>query len=291
MCDILYCIMQSEEKKMGKFDGTLFCTDLDGTLLNSKKDISRENREAIEYFKSEGGLFTFVTGRMPYTSMEMYEMVRPNAPFGCINGGGIYDPTKAEYLWMNALPEEALSVIDYVYSNMPDIGIQLNCPERIYFTRDNSSMVHFREITDTPYLYKHHRELGAEPLSKVIFAHDDVKRVAEIRAEIEALPISSSFDFITASADFYELLPKGNSKGAVMTKLAEILGVDMRRTVAVGDYENDISMIKAAGIGYAVANAFPEAKAAADRITVSNNEHAIAAIIEELDSGRAVFPV
>lgn len=98
VCDILYCIKQSEEKKMGKFDGTLFCTDLDGTLLNSKKDISRENREAIEYFKSEGGLFTFVTGRMPYTSMEMYEMVRPNAPFGCINGGGIYDPTKGG-LW------------------------------------------------------------------------------------------------------------------------------------------------------------------------------------------------
>lgn len=282
--------MKDEEAEMGKFDRIFFCTDLDGTLLNSQKDISKENRQAIEYFKSEGGLFTFVTGRMPYTSTAMCEMVRPNAPFGCINGGGIYDPFKGEYLWQNALPEESLAIIDYVYENMPDIGIQLNCPERIYFTRDNSSMVRFRDITDTPYVYKHHRELGDEPLSKVIFAHDDVSRIAEIRAEIEALPAASRFDFITASADFYELLPKGNSKGSVMKKMVELLGLDMRRTVAVGDYENDISMIKAAAIGYAVANACPEAKAAADRVTVCNNDHAIAKIIEELDSGRAVFP-
>ena len=64
--------------------------------------------------------------------------------------------------------------------------------------------------------------------------------------------------------------------------MAELLGLDMSKTVAVGDFENDVSMIKAAGIGYAVANAKDCAKAAADRITVSNDEHAIAAIIAEL---------
>lgn len=270
---------------MGKFDGMLFCTDLDGTLLNSKKEVSKENREAIEYFKSEGGYFTFITGRMPYTSLEMWEAVRPNAPFGCINGGGIYDMVKGEYLWINALPHEALEIIDYVYNTMPDIGIQLNCPERIYFTRDNDSMVHFRDITNTEYIYKHHRSLGDEPLSKVIFAHHDAQRMLDIRREIEALPNAESFDFITAAADFYELLPKGNSKGSVMLRLADALGVDRKRTVAVGDYENDISMVSAAGLGYAVANAIPELKAVANRVTVSNNEHAIAKIVEELDKG------
>ena len=271
---------------MGKFDGMLFCTDLDGTLLNSKKEISKENREAIEYFKKEGGYFTFITGRMPYTSVEMYEAVRPNAPIGCINGGGIYDMAKGEYLWINSLPERSLKIIDHVYDTMPDIGIQLNCPERIYFTRDNDSMVHFREITGTEYLYKHHRELGDEPLSKVIFANFDIERMAQIRKEIEALPLAEEFDFITAAADFYEMLPKGNSKGGLLVRLARILGVSEENTIAVGDYENDISMVKAAGHGYAVANAIPELKAAADRVTVSNNEHAIAKIVEEIERSR-----
>lgn len=72
---------------MGRFDGILICTDLDGTLLNSDRRISKENLEAIEYFKQEGGIFTFVTGRMPFFVSDMYEAVQPNAPFGCVNGG------------------------------------------------------------------------------------------------------------------------------------------------------------------------------------------------------------
>ena len=73
---------------MKKFEGILFCTDLDGTLLRSDKTLSKRNLEAIEYFKSEGGLFTFVTGRMPCTALNLYNTVKPNAPIGCINGGG-----------------------------------------------------------------------------------------------------------------------------------------------------------------------------------------------------------
>ena len=76
---------------MGKFDGMLVCTDLDGTLYRDDKSISSKNKEAIEYFKSEGGLFTFITGRLPYYSVDAYNAIQPNAPFGCINGGGIYD--------------------------------------------------------------------------------------------------------------------------------------------------------------------------------------------------------
>ena len=266
---------------MGKFDGYLFCTDLDGTLLNSKGTVSEENKAAIEYFKSEGGLFTFITGRMPYTAVDMAKAVCPNAPIGCVNGGGIYDFEKNEYLWQNSLDESALDVIDFIYYNMPDISIQLNCPERIYFTRDNLSMVYFRKATGTPYVYGHHREIK-EPISKVIFANTDPQKIVEMRRTIEAQPFYDDYDFISASSDFYEILPKGNSKGSVFVRMAELLGIDMRNTIAVGDFENDVSMIKAAGIGYAVSNADPRAKAVADRITVSNDEHAIAAIIAEL---------
>ena len=76
---------------MKSFEGILICTDLDGTILRDDKTVSEENREAIEYFKSEGGYFTFITGRMPYFAKDIYEMIKPNAPIGCINGGGIYD--------------------------------------------------------------------------------------------------------------------------------------------------------------------------------------------------------
>ena len=78
-------------------------------------------------------------------------------------------------------------------------------------------------------------------------------------------------------------MPKGASKGQALGKLAEILGINLNRTIAVGDDNNDISMLKAAGIGSAVENAVEEVKAVADYITVSNNHHAIADIIGKLD--------
>lgn len=267
---------------MGKFDGVLFCTDLDGTLLNSQRQVSAENRAAIEYFKSEGGSFTIITGRPPCLSSEIYEASGANIPYGCINGGAIYDPAAGKYLWADALPEEAKDIIRYVERNMPDIGIQVNYPDRICFCRANSSTDHFCEITGYPYIFKDIKDLGEEPIYKVIFSTDDEARLAEIRAEISALPQAEQVSFISGARDLCEMLSKGNTKGTALCKLAELLGFDMKKTVAVGDFENDIDMIKKAGIGYAVANADPRAKAVADRITVSNNDHAIARIIEEL---------
>ena len=70
--------------------------------------------------------------------------------------------------------------------------------------------------------------------------------------------------------------------GACFSELAEHLGVDMSRTIAIGDYDNDASMLAAAGVGIAVSNASKAALAAADRVTVSNEEHAIARVIEEI---------
>ena len=70
---------------MKKFSNILICTDLDGTLLDDEKRISDENIKAIEYFKDNGGYFTFVTGRMPFFVKNIYVKIRPNAPFGCSN--------------------------------------------------------------------------------------------------------------------------------------------------------------------------------------------------------------
>lgn len=274
---------------MGKFEGILFCTDLDGTLLNSRGTVSKENREAIEYFKREGGSFTIITGRPPAIAGDIYEMSGANIPYGCINGSAIYDPAKGEYLWMDTMPHEGFLITDYVYKNMPDIGIQVNTADKIYFCRDNPAMVHFREITGYPKLEKSYTELEAEPWIKVVFSTHIPERLAEIRAEIDALPWADCVEFVSGADDFCEILPKGNTKGTVLQKMAELLGIDMKKTVAVGDYENDVDMLRRAGVGYAMGNACPEAKAVADRITVNCDEHAIAAIVAELDSGIVKF--
>ena len=272
---------------MGKFDGILICTDLDGTLLRNDKSISQENHDAIEYFKREGGYFTFVTGRMPYTSRSLYDLIRPNAPIGCINGGGIYDFEREEYLWTQLLPRDAAELVDCVVKGVPSVGVQMNSLERVYFCRENERMAKFRKFTGAPNIVGDYKTLDV-PVTKVVFG-DEEENIPKIAEVLSNHPRSADFDYIRSESTLYEILPKGSSKGNLLPRLAEILGVDMAKTVAIGDYNNDVSMIKMAGVGVAVANAVEEAKAVADIVTVSNEEHAIAKVIEMIDSGEIQF--
>ncbi|MBQ7829115.1 MAG: HAD hydrolase family protein [Clostridia bacterium] len=98
-------------------------------------------------------------------------------------------------------------------------------------------------------------------------------------------PKADEFDFVRTERTLYEVVPKGVNKGGALPRLAAALGIEMSKVVAIGDYHNDIAMLRAAGVGVAVANAVDEIKAVADYITVSNEEHAIARVIEELDRG------
>ncbi len=269
---------------MKKFDGILLCTDLDGTLLRDDKSISDENLDAVKYFMDEGGYFTFITGRMPYYAEHIYSLINQNAPFGCVNGGGIFDHRKGEYLWSRKLSPESFELVDDVMSMVEGIGLQINTFERIYFSAENEAMRYFRDTTGVPNITKPYREI-TEPIGKIIFGDTRNEAILETERVLRSHPKAYKFDFIRSENTLYEILPKGNSKGDVMMRIADMLGIDRRRTIAAGDYNNDVSMLRDAAVGVAVANASEEAKAAADFLTVSNEEHAIAKIISDIEDG------
>ena len=270
---------------MGKFDGVLICTDLDGTLLKNDKSISKENRAAIEYFKAEGGYFTFITGRMPYYASDFYHAIKPNAPIGCINGGGLYDFEKQEYIWKQELPREAVELVKAVDAALPGVGIQVSAFFRSYFCKDNVTMERFRKITKLPNLRGEYDAIP-EPMAKVLFGTDEEEEIRQVEQVLRSHPLAGNFDFIRSEKSLFEILPKGIGKGNAITKLSQHLALDINKTIAIGDYNNDISMFHAAKVGVAVANACPDALAAADYITVSNEEHAVAQIISDLEQGK-----
>ncbi len=270
---------------MKKFEGMLFCTDLDGTLFDDNKKVSKENVDAIEYFKSNGGLFTFISGRVPQTSEKTCEIIKPNAPYGCINGGGIYDPIKKKYLWNVFLPKEAMELVRAVDKELPEIGIQFNTEKEVYFNKDNPAMVRFRQRTGLSNVYRHFEEVE-EPILKVVFAHNDEEQITALKELLNNHPNSNYVNFIRSEFMLYEILPKGVSKGTALKKMTEILNIDASKTIAVGDYYNDVSMLKMAKCGIAVSNAVDDVKMVADYTTVTNNENAIAVIIEALDNGK-----
>ena len=269
---------------MKKFDGLLFLTDLDGTLLRDDGTISKENIDAIEYFKKEGGMFTYVTGRMPFFTQHVYEKINPNIAFGCVNGGGLYDHRKQEYIWAKALSEKVVELLECVDKNLPHIGIQVNTFSKTYFAKDNSAMEVFRERKDAPnYVCDYHDV--KEPLAKIILECETEEDIEMTKTLLNSHKLADNFDFIRSARTLYEILPKGSGKGTALKKLIEIFGLDREKTIAVGDYDNDISMFQEAKIGIAVSGASTLAIDSADYVTVSNEEHAIARVICDIEKG------
>lgn len=269
---------------MGKFDNILIATDLDGTLLRNDKTISEENLSAIEYFKENGGIFTFITGRSATVVGYIYDLVRPNAPIGAFNGGAVIDVEKSEFISKHTLSCEVLELVRLVDCQMPGMSIQLCGFENSYFCKTNDAMERhiitgrFRDL-------RCHYTKVKEPLAKILFAHSDEAEILKLRKLLESHPLSEKFQLVRSDFEFLEILPKGLSKGENLIKIAEIMGIDIKRTIGIGDNENDISLIEKAGIGIAVSNASQIAKKSADIITVSNEENAIAKVIGDLDDG------
>lgn len=269
---------------MGKFDGILLCTDLDDTLLTTDKRVSDENRRAIEYFQSEGGLFTFVTGRVPAGARLMLEYIHPNAPVVCFNGAAIYDFEKEKFLWKKTLPPESIEVLEFIDKNYPFCGIEVSSEDRIYFSKWNRIVKEHKRLEKFPDNDMDYHDIKQEWLKVIFMVEED--EVDIIRNAIKNSPWADTYDYVQSSPWYYELLPKGASKGAGIQVLAELCGINPEMTVGMGDNDNDMSVMTMCATGIAVSNAIPAIKRAADYITVDNNSSAAAAVIHAIENGQ-----
>ena len=271
------------QKIMGKFDGMLLCTDLDDTLLTDNKQVSEKNRKAIDYFKSEGGLFTFSTGRVPMGARLILEYVVPNAPIVCFNGGGIYDFSENKILWSRKLDSDAISAVEYVDRRLDFVGIEICTEEKIYFSRINAKVREHQVLEKLPDNDLDYHDIP-EVWQKVLFMTEE-HELNTVRRTISESPFADKYTFVQSSPWYYELLPKNSTKGDGLIQLGKLCGIDRSHIIAVGDNENDLEMVKMAGVGIAVENAIPIVKNSADYVTADNNSDAIAKVIYDLENG------
>ncbi|MBQ9976034.1 MAG: HAD family phosphatase [Clostridia bacterium] len=268
---------------MGKFDGILIATDLDGTLLRRDKSISSENRRAIEYFMSEGGIFTFMTGRMPFAVSAILEKISVNAPIGCGNGLAIYDTENNEILWKTCVDSSVLETARFVERGFDDIGIEITMHDKILCVRTNDSVLKHLSDERLEHIECAIDEFDGE-IAKLLFAAPP-KALDRMIEELEKTDFGEKYLLLRSDITYYEILPLGVGKGPLLVRLAEMLNIPMSRTIAFGDNDNDASMLSVAGLGIAVSNASKTAIDASDLVTVSNEEHALAKIISDIEMG------
>lgn len=256
---------------MRKFDGYLICSDFDGTLYVDQQ-ISKENIDAIGYFQSEGGFFTFASGR----NYEMFtegpaSIITPNAPLLTYNGAVIISLDGKNIYYKGAISKEQALKVFAVYDKCPGVKcFDVNTLERAAryeFDKNDSPEARERFID----------ELGAPFVKMLARMHHD--GTDETYAEVKRL-LSGEFNITRSWKYGIEVNAPEDSKGRAARWLKNHLGC--HTLVCIGDYDNDIDMVEAADIGYAVGNASETLKAVADRVTVHARDNAIARIIREL---------
>lgn len=269
---------------MGKFDGIIICTDLDDTLLKDDKTVSEANKEAILRFMSEGGKFTYATGRILNFMNKMFKHIIPNAPIICCNGAMIYDAEEDRIIWERHLSEGYKDVISDVLGEFPDIGVEV-C------TKEGVNFINMNHLTHNHALYQNINEVlidlteVTDRASKVMFMRDGDK-MHEVEEYIKNKGYHDEFYFIKSEPYYLEMLPYNTGKGKALIKLAEIMGIDKSKTVGIGNYENDLSLVEEAGVGVAVANAISCVLEKADYITADNNHDALSELIGAIEEGK-----
>ncbi len=267
-----------------RFEGYLLVTDMDGTLLDSAKQISWGNRAAIERFTSLGGRFTLATGRIAGSVRPFVQQLPVNAPAILYNGAVIHDFSRGEVVWERTLPASAKEAVGRVLERFPGIGAELYVrgEEAPYVLQENETTERHRAVEKFPLRQLHSYDDVSGPWIKLLFAWEP-PLLDEAVSEIVRLTAGTEVDWVRSDDKYFEMLPAEATKGHALERLAAELGIPMERCIALGDHLNDLEMIRRAGIGIAVANAHPELLDAAKRRGKHHNEHAIADAIEWLE--------
>lgn len=264
---------------MDKFKNVLITSDFDGTLKNDEGVITKEVREAIAYFIDEGGYFTVSTGRT-YQGFHLYDPAYINAPVLLANGAMAYDYAKRATAFFDGIGDEGLDAIRAVRDHFPTASIEMypfNETYAINLTGDTER--HFTS-QDIEYTVVADPAQAKKPWQKVMIGSDE-KTSLEIQRFLQSFTDDPAF--LPTTGSFVEVMKKGVDKGTGLLKLADYLGVPHERCYAVGDGYNDVEMLAAAAGAFVPENGSPEALAAATHIVRSNNDHAVAHVIEILD--------
>lgn len=263
------------------FRGKMLVTDMDGTLLNGKSQISEKNHRAIKRFISGGGMFTVATGRMSKAVEPYLPMLPMNIPAILYNGAAIYDFSTRKVLWQNCLPDNLELVAEDALRRFPDIGLEVFHGEDIYLPTQNYETGRHMIREGFHPIYAGLKDIPKPWLKFLIAAKPE--QLLEVEGFLENR--KEEFHAVYSEPQFLELLNKNVSKGSALRRLAAMLNFPCDCIVAMGDNRNDLEMLREAGIGIAVANAHSDAAGAANLICGHHEQDAVAEVISRIEDG------
>lgn len=248
-------------------DYKLIALDMDETLLNHKKQITTENKTAISQALEKGIKVVLTSGRshdgMAYCAKELG--IEGPDQYMITNGGDTIEKTTGELIFKKTLENRFCHQIsDFLVS------------KKIKFILIDTTGATYDSYQE--WLEK--RMLEPELEIVKVLMHIKKHNFEEV-AQLIHQTYDEDFFVVKTGAEYLEIFPKDINKGTAVRRLAKHLKIDMKQVIAMGDMDNDIPMIKLAGMGVAMENAEPEVKEASNFITKDCNHSGVGFAIEK----------
>lgn len=260
--------------------------DLDGTLLNSQKEVSAGNRKALQAAREQGHQVVLCSGR-PLSAMKQIikelDLQKPGCFVISYNGALIYDCHKEEVIFSAPLTKRE---VDFLFAEADKelLYVQTYDTNYLLTRRDCPEVRYYAGLTDIQVKLLPTLPQGMEELPyKVLFIDlKDHARLLQFKEKIELQEQEAGhLNGFFSCPQFLEFVREGISKGSAIRWLSQYLGVPLNQTVGVGDSDNDIPMLETAGISVAMQNADAEIKAHAGYVTEHDCDHdGVAEVIE-----------
>lgn len=252
----------------------LLVLDLDGTTCDDQGNISRENRRALQWVRSQGNMVCFATGRREVDMLPLGD-VSDCADYLLLNNGGkLVETGSGRVLFRERIdPVSARQLVEFCLHH--DYLLHVLAGTLWAVNKENDSL---REYADQlgvwPSRFQHCDQLPLDDIEGFTVTQDWKPVWEFVRRKGLALSVTPS------DPTSVDIMAPGISKWNGICRLLSLLPVQPFRIIAVGDYDNDIEMIKNSDIGVAVANARPHVKGAADYVSpFCNNEDTVAHIV------------
>ncbi|TGE66874.1 sugar-phosphatase [Weissella confusa] len=269
----------------------LITIDIDDTLVNTAKQVTPRVKAALQEATAQGVKVVLTTGR-PLPGVQEYldelGLNHQDDQYAITYNGGVVQTTNGEelggkelaysdYLRLREVADELgaylqVETIDAAYTSAKEINY--------WASRENF-------LIKMPLVIKLVDEMDPnDHYVKFMFIGDE----ADIDSWRDALPadVKEAYYIVKSTPQHLEFMHKDATKGSGLLTLAAKLGIDRSETMALGDQQNDVTMIEAAGLGVAMGNAVPEVKAVADVETTTQNADGVGVAVEKWVLGRDV---
>lgn len=255
----------------------LIALDIDGTLLNSRKEVAPETVSAVRKVCAAGKRVAFDTGRAVCELSDLFALL-PEVRYAVFaSGAGIYDVREKRIFALHGIPREEADAV-FRLARVIDVMPQIVLPDRDVIQA--SHLEHLDHFHMEPYRPLYEKAMTAvpdifafaaschEPMLKINLYHANPGERVRTHLQLSSLKLEQVYSEISS----LESSARGVDKGAGLVRLGGELGISPEQIIAVGDAENDLPMLRAAGLGVAMGNAAEQIKTAADRV-VSDLDH------------------